>query len=331
MSRIISRLGSLLFALMLLPEALFLFFSLYVLYFFTERSTGPFLYKCKRLGIWKKPFTMYKIRTLTNEFDKSFSSFSFCEHSKHTLWYGSFLRCTKIDELPQLLNIIKGEMSFIGPRPVRLYDYANSYKHIRNSQIRFSVKPGLTGMSQLYTSAAAPRKLRVDLENKFIRLNKGTLFKINFIGKTIYYVMYKLIQESKKRAVQTINCLRFGKSLKCRRSYERVNVDAKKIKVSGINESQKIDLHPINVNKTHIAISTSRNLNIGLTFNMHVKCETKRKGSIRKHTIKCFTTVEKVISDDQTSIIYICQYKPVNEYNQYLMDKHVLKRVLEKS
>ena len=115
-------------------------------------SKGPVLFKQKRTGYKGKEFTLYKFRSMSINNDV----LDFKKQNKITK-VGSFLRKTSLDELPQFINILKGEMSFIGPRPW-ITEYARLFTE--KQKRRLDVIPGITGLAQvngclLYTSDAA--------------------------------------------------------------------------------------------------------------------------------------------------------------------------------
>lgn len=103
----------------------------------------PVLFKQKRPGKNGKIFTMLKFRTMTDEKDKNGE---LLEDSKRLTSFGSFLRKSSLDELPELINILKGDMSFVGPRPL-LVLYLPYYT--KEEFKRHSVLPGLTGLAQI--------------------------------------------------------------------------------------------------------------------------------------------------------------------------------------
>ena len=104
---------------------------------------SPILFKHKRPGYKGKPFTLYKFRTITNETD---SEGALLPDEKRLTWFGKLLRSTSLDELPELINILRGEMSIIGPRPL-LMQYLERYS--KEQSRRHEVLPGITGWAQV--------------------------------------------------------------------------------------------------------------------------------------------------------------------------------------
>ena len=141
------------------------------------QSRGPVFYKSKRVGKDEVIFEMYKFRTMVANADTLGGSLTTYRDTRITP-IGRFLRWTKLDELPNLINVIKGEMSLIGPRP-EAPDYVKYYTEVQKQVLL--VKPGITGPSQLanrdeekklkgqqnaehyYITELMPKKLTLDL------------------------------------------------------------------------------------------------------------------------------------------------------------------------
>lgn len=111
-------------------------------------SPGNPIYRQERLGLNGKPFYMYKFRSMVKSAEDDGPKWA-SESDPRCTKIGSFLRRTKIDELPQLFNILVGEMSFVGPRPERSYFYDVFETYIPDFRDRLAVKPGLTGLAQV--------------------------------------------------------------------------------------------------------------------------------------------------------------------------------------
>jgi len=103
----------------------------------------PVFFRQIRPGLHGKPFTIYKFRTMRNAYDKNGS---LLPDSERLTRFGKFLRSASLDELPELLNILKGEMSIVGPRPL-LMQYVERYSP--EQARRHEVRPGLTGWAQI--------------------------------------------------------------------------------------------------------------------------------------------------------------------------------------
>ena len=104
---------------------------------------SPIFFTQRRSGLKGRPFSMIKFRSMTNETDHSGKLLS---NEKRLTKFGRFLRNTSLDELPELLNVIKGDMSLVGPRPL-LMDYLPYYSDEQSK--RHNVRPGITGWSQV--------------------------------------------------------------------------------------------------------------------------------------------------------------------------------------
>lgn len=112
-------------------------------------SPGPALYRQIRTGYLGKNFYLYKFRSMKIDAEANGPQFSY-EDDVRVTTFGRFLRKTRLDELPQLWNVIRGEMSFIGPRPERPEIYEKLSKQLPMFNLRTTVKPGVTGWAQVY-------------------------------------------------------------------------------------------------------------------------------------------------------------------------------------
>ncbi|MGL5049352.1 MAG: exopolysaccharide biosynthesis polyprenyl glycosylphosphotransferase, partial [Fusobacteriaceae bacterium] len=130
-------------------------------------SPGPAIYSQARVGKNSVEFYIHKFRSMRNDAEKDGAKWASVNDPRVTK-FGNFMRKTRIDELPQLWNVIKGEMSFIGPRPERMVFIKDLEKKIPYYNLRHLVKPGLTGWAQvMYPYGAsvedAKNKLEYDL------------------------------------------------------------------------------------------------------------------------------------------------------------------------
>jgi lipopolysaccharide/colanic/teichoic acid biosynthesis glycosyltransferase len=128
-------------------------------------TSGPVIYLQERVGLGGKPFRVIKLRSMVANAEKDGAQWAVKNDSRITK-VGSFIRKTRIDELPQLINVIKGEMSMIGPRPERAFFTYQFNSEIPGFIDRLRVKPGLTGWAQVNGGyeITPKQKLALDLE-----------------------------------------------------------------------------------------------------------------------------------------------------------------------
>ena len=154
-------------------------------------SKGPIFFVQERIGEGNKKFNIVKFRTMTTDAEKNGPQWASKNDNRVTRW-GKIMRATRIDELPQLWNVLRGEMSFVGPRPEREYFIQQLEKEIPYYNLRHTVKPGLTGWAQvMYPYGAsvedAYRKLQYDL---YYIKHHDIIFDIKVLLKTITIVIF---------------------------------------------------------------------------------------------------------------------------------------------
>ncbi|MDY2608454.1 MAG: exopolysaccharide biosynthesis polyprenyl glycosylphosphotransferase, partial [Lachnospiraceae bacterium] len=112
-------------------------------------SKGPLIFKQERVGLRNEPFMMYKFRSMRVQDEKEEKKAWTVKDDPRVTKVGKFLRRTSLDELPQLFNIFKGEMSIVGPRPERPYFVEKFKEEIPRYMVKHQVRPGLTGWAQV--------------------------------------------------------------------------------------------------------------------------------------------------------------------------------------
>jgi lipopolysaccharide/colanic/teichoic acid biosynthesis glycosyltransferase len=142
-------------------------------------SPGSVFYKQKRIAKDGKTFTLYKFRTMIKDAERDSGPVLATKNDLRVTKIGRFLRDTRIDEIPQLINVIQGEMSLVGPRPERPH-FAKCHQSLR--EIRLAVKPGLTGFAQIrnHYDLHPNHKTKYDvlyIQKRSLLLNLYILFK----------------------------------------------------------------------------------------------------------------------------------------------------------
>ncbi len=158
-------------------------------------SKGPLIFKQERVGLHNKPFMMYKFRTMEVQTEEEEKEAWTTKNDPRVTGIGKFLRRTSIDELPQLFNVLKGDMSLVGPRPERPQFVEKFREEIPRYMVKHQVRPGMTGWAQVngYRGDTSIRK-RIDydlyyIENWSLGLDIKILFMTifrGFINKNAY-------------------------------------------------------------------------------------------------------------------------------------------------
>lgn len=156
-------------------------------------SPGPVLYFQKRVGLNGRPFTIFKFRSMRTDSEKETGAAWAEEDDPRVTRLGAFIRRTRIDELPQLINVLKGDMSFIGPRPERPEFVEQISRVTPYYNERHAIKPGITGWAQVMYPYGASlgdsvEKLRYDL----YYINNLSLFlELYIVFETIKIVLFR--------------------------------------------------------------------------------------------------------------------------------------------
>ena len=149
-------------------------------------------YKQDRVGINQKIFTIYKLRTMNINAEKGIPIWSVKNDSRVTK-IGHLLRKTRLDELPQLISVIRGEMSLIGPRPEREVIDNELKNHIPFYETRYFIKPGLSGWAQVnypYGASIKDSKKKLSYDLYYLR-NFSILFDFLIFFKTIRILLLR--------------------------------------------------------------------------------------------------------------------------------------------
>lgn len=150
-------------------------------------SPGPILYKQERVGKDGKVFTLYKFRTMIENAEKKIGPVLASREDPRITKVGKILRTTRLDELPQLFNVLQGHMSLVGPRPERLHFVK---KHKALHELRLAVKPGLTGLAQIRSFYDLKPQHKIKYDYLYIQ-RRNLLLNLYILIKTIPIVLSK--------------------------------------------------------------------------------------------------------------------------------------------
>ena len=129
---------------------------------------GPVIFKQERLGVRGVPFKIYKFRSMCVGAEKQGTGVYSFKGDKRVTRVGRFIRATSIDELPQLFNILKGDMSLIGPRPALTYHPWPYEQYTEHQKRMFNVRPGMTGWAQVHGRKEVPWPERIELNVYYV-------------------------------------------------------------------------------------------------------------------------------------------------------------------
>ncbi len=165
---------------------------LWIAFCIRKEDKGPVIFKQKRMGKDLKPFEIYKFRSMIQDHrGKNLS------HEEMTTKIGKYLRKTSLDELPQIFNVLKGEMSFIGPRPwiLEYYDYLTPQQKKRTA-----VLPGITGLAQVRgrNGISVLKKISYDLE--YVR-HFGIRYDIKILKESLQVVLGRKDSEITEKGI----------------------------------------------------------------------------------------------------------------------------------
>lgn len=159
--------------------------------FIKAEDGGPVFYMAERLGCFGKPFKMFKLRSMkVNAPDIRLADGSTYngDDDPRVTKFGKIARKTSIDELPQIINILKGDMSFIGPRPTLTYHPWKLEEYTDFQRRRFEVRPGITGLAQVHGRKAIDWNDRIKYDVEYVdNLSLGLDCKILF--RTVWNVL----------------------------------------------------------------------------------------------------------------------------------------------
>ena len=164
-----------------------------VCYYLVKREDGgPAIFKQERIGRFGRPFTIYKFRSMRLDAEKNGPELYQHEKDTRMTKIGRFLRDHHLDELPQLWNVLKGDMAFIGPRPERQYFIDQIMQHDQRYKYLYQIRPGVTSYATLYngytdTMEKMLRRLELDL---YYLENRSWWFDAKIIVKTFLNIAF---------------------------------------------------------------------------------------------------------------------------------------------
>lgn len=147
-------------------------------------SRGHPIYRQRRVGKDGRPFDLLKLRTMVDGAEHIGAGLAINENDSRVTRVGALLRRTSLDELPNLLNVVRGDMSFVGPRPTIPVQVAQYTERQRG---RLAIRPGITGWAQVNGRASLPWSERIELDLYYIE-HRSLAFDLRILGRTLAIV-----------------------------------------------------------------------------------------------------------------------------------------------
>ena len=148
-------------------------------------SPGPVIFRQRRSGLHGSEFDVLKLRTMVQGAERLGAGLAVNEHDARITRVGALLRRTSLDELPNLLNVLRGEMSLIGPRPTLPVQVAQYTERQRG---RLAIKPGITGWAQVHGRASLPWPERIELDLYYIE-HRSLALDLQIVWRTLTIVL----------------------------------------------------------------------------------------------------------------------------------------------
>ncbi len=283
----------------------------------------PVFYRGRRLGLNEEPFTILKIRSLKTDAEKRMGGTLLTDSHDHKTRTGTFLRETRLDELPQLFLVISGKMALFGPRPERPEVYAAKCKSIEGYKDRFLVTPGVFGYSQILTPHGTPKRVRALIDRRFVHVQRPLKFEIALLSLTLT----SLVRETATRVGRFARNLWHQKLLKSYAEKRRL----RRIEPTHFTTVLMEGATPASGASTLIDLNAEAFLARGAgAYHLSVGDKatlliSKENSSIRHRArIRITHTVLRTNPDDANLNEVVARYKPWSENSNYFIEQYLL-------
>lgn len=294
---------------------------------------GPILYRGIRLGRCKVPFYMYKFRTLPEGSQKSLGAMLVSDTNIRLNPLVRLLRDVRLDELPQLFNIVKGDMDFVGPRPIRPEIYEAACRNIPNFDLRFSVRPGLIGFSQLFTPHSTPKRLRAFIDNKFLLLKRKFYWDIFIIFYTILILAKRIISRGLAMVCRAVKKRLSREAYAEKRALQRQSPDNVCVDFwcpQPMVAAEKLQGELIDINEAYCRIDSNCKLDgTELVFSLARMLKSRNKWrQYKRKKAYCRGIIYKTLQNFNPNYLYtyIVEYQAVSPFYSYVIDKYFLNK-----
>jgi lipopolysaccharide/colanic/teichoic acid biosynthesis glycosyltransferase len=287
----------------------------------------PVFYKGIRMGFHKKPFMMYKFRTLAPDAEQIIGAQLLATKHKLVTPLGKFLRDTRLDELPQLYNVLRGDIDFIGPRPERPLIYDHICSHIRDYDRRFEVNPGLIGYAQLFTPHNSPKRIRTLIDNKLVRRKQVLFWDVYAVLFTGFIVVKTTLIKMASGVYHLLRTRGVFRVYHEKRELERIRQEGARVyfwqDAFLSHPLEGVELVDINEEAFLMSSSTPLVEPWPRFFKLEISLG-RRHGRLRRKRCRCEGEMYREIKGED-AFLYVVRYKPVSPLNYYMVHQYFLR------
>ena len=296
-------------------------------------SGRPILYRGERLGRNRKPFTLRKFRTMRSGAQKELGASLVNGGTSQVTPFGRWLRDTRLDELPQLWNIVTGDMSFVGPRPERPEVYAKVCREIPGYEKRFMVKPGLVGYAQVFTPHGTPKCVRTKVDNLVSFRPRSESDEFLFVTYTGWLVVRTTVRKCLEIVVYTFASPKRRRAMRLRRlkrvRLNRAHADVDWMTRSGDKFFSREKVQLVDINEEALRIRSTSRLPALPSGEMRLSIGRKGKdGREKVATARCVTQNIQVRKTEQ-GVDYVVRYTPTSPRSDYMIQRYFLKQSID--
>lgn len=321
----LNRLFNAALALFLIVLTSPLLLLLYLLVWLTQGR--PVLYRGIRLGLHKRHFFMYKFRTLVPDAERILGPQLLTQGHQLVTPLGKYLRESRLDELPQLFNVLRGDMDFVGPRPERPAIYEKICRFIPDYDRRFEIKPGLVGISQLCTPHGTPKRMRALIDNRLLNKKGQLMWDACFVFMTGVVVLRNSLRKLVWAALHDWVAGRLLHRYQEKRAQGRVpqvgsNVSWLPAFAAGEPQGRA---RLCNINEEAFLMRSEERIEAPLPARFLLEREiVRRHARLRRKVAECEGELYREHPAPDGGFEYVVKYRPASPFQFYLVHQYFL-------
>ncbi len=293
------------------------------------RQGRPIFYCGARLGKNKSQFQMYKFRTLVRDAECKLNGELLGSRAELITPSGKFLRDTRLDELPQLWNVLKRDMDIAGPRPVRPEVYNVLCKDIPKYDRRFDVRPGIIGLSQVFTPHSTPKAIRSMIDNALIKKQEKISWNFLVLFLTSFLMIRSIIVRTRhiinRRIIQEKMLRRYRE----KRNEERIQTNNAEVYLLSTDDSDDKESYlgtVEDINSEALLLRSSCTLpdNFNASLKLKITVDKMMRGGRKTKRALCYAYLYRRTQLDNGDVCYVLMYQPLSPFNSYIIHQYFL-------